>query len=413
MSKPQPGPRTGPRPLPLHLGAAMTTWASSPAALMLSRSGSLPWNAALTSEAESLQPHLAAANPEALSAALGVETRRRAARLLTGIEAYRHHPYRRPAKEPPAIWSKGAARLLDYGGPAGGPGVLLVPSLINRAYILDLQGRRSFARSLARKGLRPYLLDWGTPTAADHAADLDQYIGQVLGPALTAAREAVGAPVALLGYCMGGLLTLPLALQRPGDVAALVTVATPWDFHADGGVQRNLVTAMAGPLRQAIVQLGYMPVDLLQAMFAGLDPLLALRKFTAFGALDPACTKARDFVALEDWLNDGVPLAGPVADTCLFGWYGENITATGSWQVMGDIVRPETLAQPFLNIVPSADRIVPPESALALGEGVPHATTLRPALGHIGMMVSPRAPRTLWPDVASWLLEATPGATSV
>ena len=39
--------------------------------------------------------------------------------------------------EPPTLWSAGATRLLDY-GPARRPPLLVVPSLINRAYILDL-----------------------------------------------------------------------------------------------------------------------------------------------------------------------------------------------------------------------------------------------------------------------------------
>src|SRR3546814_10267711 len=48
-----------------------------------------------------------------------------------------------------------------------------------------------------------------------------------------------------------------------------------------------------------------------------LDPQLVVRKFLAFGRLDAASRKAEEFVALEDWLNDGVPLAAPVARECL------------------------------------------------------------------------------------------------
>lgn len=406
--------RTGPRPLPLHLGAAMMMWQSSFAALPIARHGLLPWKAPLDAKAATLQNDLEAANPDTLTAALSAETSRRAETFLSAIDAYRHHPYRRRMKEPSVIWSAGAARLLDYGALAGAspgaPVVLLVPSLINRAYILDLQPRRSFARYLVRRGLRPMLLDWGTPGAEEQTYGLDDYILTVLNGALSAACTAGGGPVALLGYCMGGLLTLPAALARPSDVAALINLATPWDFHADGGVQRDLVMAMFGPFRQVLGGLGNMPVDLLQAMFAGLDPLLALRKFTDFAALDSDSAKARNFVALEDWLNDGVPLAGPVADACLFAWYGENQTALGNWQVGGKPVRPEALTMPFLNVVPSSDRIVPPNSALALSDCVPHAETLRPSLGHIGMMVSPRAPRELWRGLADWLWAVDFGA---
>jgi len=63
-----------------------------------------------------------------------------------------------------------------------------------------------------------------------------------------------------------------------------------------------------------------------------------VRKFLAFARMDPTHPKAAAFVALEDWLNDGVPLAAPVARECLAGWYGANTPATGQWRVAGKVV---------------------------------------------------------------------------
>src|SRR3546814_2051767 len=79
---------------------------------------------------------------------------------------------------------------------------------------------------------------------------------------------------------------------------------------------------------------------LLQGLFASLDPQLVVRKFLAFGRLDAASRKAEEFVALEDWLNDGVPLAAPVARECLGRWYGDNATARGQWRLAGCPVDP-------------------------------------------------------------------------
>ena len=138
-------------------------------------------------------------------------------------------------------------------------------------------------------------------------------------------------------------------------------------------------------------------------MFAALDPLLAARKFTAFAALPPASAAARNFVALEDWLNDAVPLTGPVARACLEDWYGANAPARGDWRVGGEPVRPERVTCPALNVVPARDRIVPPASAEALSEKLPDVETWRPPLGHIGMMASPRAKRLLWRKLADWV----------
>ena len=144
---------------------------------------------------------------------------------------------------------------------------------------------------------------------------------------------------------------------------------------------------------------------LLQMLFASLDPVLAERKFVRFARLDQASEAAQDFVALEDWLNDGVPLAAPVARECLVGWYGANAPAAGTWQVAGETVAPASLTLPALVVIPAQDRIVPPSSAEALGEALPNASMMRPSVGHIGMMVSRGVEQKLWPKIASWLGE--------
>ena len=59
-----------------------------------------------------------------------------------------------------------------------------------------------------------------------------------------------------------------------------------------------------------------MPVSVIQGLFMALDPFLAERKFIRFAELDPAGAAAQSFVALEDWINDGVPLARRVALEC-------------------------------------------------------------------------------------------------
>ncbi len=394
-------PRLGPRPLPLHLGIALSGWLSSLAALPPARSGSLNWQSAIPAEAAALQEALAKAEPEALARALGAEAATRIARFLDGIEGYRAHPYRRRLKDPPVLWQAGTTRVLAFGGEAAGAPALLVPSLINRAYILDLRPERSFARYLRGRGLRPYLLDWGAPGAEERAFGLDDYILGRLAPALEAVRRHAGRPVALAGYCMGGTMVLPLAARA--DVAALVLLATPWDFHADGRHQARLIAAHRPGLTALIQTLEQLPPDALQAMFAALDPLLAARKFSAFAQLPPASAAARNFVALEDWLNDAVPLTGPVARACLDDWYGANAPARGLWRVGGEAVRPERMTCPALNVVPARDRIVPPASAEALSDALPHVETWRPPLGHIGMMASPRAKRLLWRKLAAWI----------
>ena len=360
---PAPMRRRGPRPLTLHLGLA-TKWngfvAGSP-------------NSSVPPPATGLDPA-----------------------LLRGIAAYRRHPSHRTLSDPPVLWAEGGSRLLDYGGK--GPVLLVVPSLINRAYILDLAAERSMLRFWAANGVHPVLLDWGWPGEVERRFTLTDYVAGRLARALA----ALPAPVVLVGYCMGGLLALAAALREHARVNGLVLLATPWDFHAGLPQAAQWASVAALQLAPALAA-GTLRVDMLQTLFAlqGIEGVVA--RYRAFPALDPQSERARMFVALEDWLADGVPLAGPVAAECIGGWYGENTPGTGLWRIGSAVVDPEALRVRTLVALPAQDRIVPPESAAPLARLVAGATTLRPTAGHVGMVAGERARRELWQPVLDWL----------
>jgi len=400
--------RLGPRPLPLHLGVATMMWLGSNAALRNSKAESPPLKEKLAQEAASLGVNLDALDPDAFAAAVDTAARRQLAEYLTAITRYRGHGYRRSVREPPVLWQDGATRLLDYGvgAPRTGVPVLVVPSLINRAYVLDLSKRRSLMRHLAAHGCRPYLVDWGSPGSVERGFTLTDYIAGRLEGALDAVREATGErPVAVVGYCMGGLLALALALRRERHVASLALLATPWDFHAERPDLARAAASASASLMPMFDRFGSVPVDYLQALFASLDPLLSLRKFSGFARMAPGSEREAAFVALEDWVNDGVDLPAPVARECLIGWYGENWPARGLWRVGEKPVRPQDLALPSLVVVPENDRIVPPASARALAAAIPGSTCLTPHAGHIGMVVGSGAEEAIWQPLSDWLGE--------
>ena len=372
MTRPDaPGPhrRRGPRPLLFHLMLA--------AQPELSRA----WNDAWTSW-NAASPGWTPPAPDA--------------GLLAGIAAYRAHPHVRRVAEPPAIWQEGGSRLLDYGPPAGKP-VLFVPSLVNRAYVLDLWEDHSLLRFLSAGGVRPLLLDWGWPDAAARAFTLTDYVAGRLERALA----AVGGPVTLAGYCMGGLMAVAAAARRPDLVARLALLATPWDFWADDAEPARRLGASLGLLEPALA-LGTLPVDTLQMLFSLLEPGGVAAKYRAFGTQAQDGARASLFVAIEDWLSDGVPLAAPVAREVIAGWYGANTPAGGAWRIAGLPVAVPAL--PSFVAVPSRDRIVPPESALALAALLPGAVVVRPQAGHVGMVAGSHARAMLWDALLGWLL---------
>ncbi len=374
---------------------------SSLAALPSARNGSLPWQAELNPAAAELTADLAKTDPEALFQAVAGECHSRFGAMLAGVTAYQKaaRPYRgySPGQE---IWRQGDTRLLDYGG-EGAP-VLFVPSLVNGSRVLDLTPNRGMLTWLRTEGFRPLLVDWGTPGETEQSFTLDDYIAGRLADALDAVLALDSRRPTLVGYCMGGNLALALALRRQVDLAGLALLATPWDFHA-GSNQQPILETLAPSLEMVLQGFGELPVDVLQALFAALDPGLAQRKFRHFATLDPDSAEAVHFVALEDWFNDGVPLTAAVARQCLLGWYGDGNPAMGHWQVDGKVVDPAKLDLEVLVAIPENDRIVPVASAQALADAIPAADVIRPAAGHIGMVVGSRGRKGLWQPLAEWL----------
>ena len=418
-------PRPGPRPLPLYLTTAATTWLSSYASSVAWRNGSLDWKPGLTETAATLKAQLDAleaakadsgteaaggrSSGQSFEAAVDAEVRRRLDRFLAGIECYRVHPYRRAVGEPAVCWKEGSTRLLDFATVAEARQsvrpILVVPSLINRGYVLDLTEQRSLMRYLAGQGFRPFLVEWGFPGEVERRYTLTDYVAGRLEAALEAVLTITGMRPAVLGYCMGGLLALGLVQRRPRDTGALALLATPYDFAADAPPVAAGLPAAEPWLGASIDALGWLPTDWIQSLFFALDPLLVINKFLRFAALDGDGADAAEFVALEDWLNDGVPLSAPVAREALFDWYGRNTPMTGDWRIAGRPVVPETVTKPALAMVPARDRIVPPASARALADRLPNATRADIALGHIGMVVSAGAPKRAWSTLHAWLEE--------
>ena len=395
--------RRGPRPLPLHLGLlGMRRWlamATLPLACSSASPPSRPGWPRSKPAVERLAGRLAAGGhrPEDFAGAVWRALDRDDAALLAGIQAYRRHPWRREEPAWPVLWSEGGSRLLDYGGE--GASILVVPSLVNRAGILDLMPGSSMLRHLAGQGLHVVLLDWGEPGAVERGFGLTDYIAGRLERAL----GALGGPVVLAGYCMGGLLAMGAALRRPAGVRALALLATPWDFWAEDAARARRLGGLLPGLEPLLAATGALPVDVLQALFAALDPFAIAEKYRGFAALDQASERARRFVALEDWLNDGVALAAPVAREVLGGWYGANAPARGEWRVAGEVVDPGRLAMPAFLAIPSRDRIVPPASALALARSLPGALVHGAAAGHIGMVAGQGAEAALWRPLRRWL----------
>jgi polyhydroxyalkanoate synthase len=282
---------------------------------------------------------------------------------------------------------------------------LLVPSLINRHDILDLDPAHSFAAYLSDNGFDPYILAWGPPADAERTLTINDYITQRLLPALDGLNKRKG-PVHMLGYCMGGTMAAAatsILKNQTEQIASLTLLAAPWDFQAGDRTLSMRMQAFAMTAEPVMDATGTLPVDWIQALFASIDPLFAFNKFRAFAEMDKDSPEARRFVIVEDWLNDGVDLTAPAARQALHEWYVDNQPVNGVWTIGPDIVDVSKIKVPTLVVAAANDRLVPQQSALAIMQQIDAGQSLTPDIGHIGMMASPRATKAVWQPVVDFL----------
>jgi polyhydroxyalkanoate synthase subunit PhaC len=386
------------RTLPFHLSMQTLLWGSSNAALLQQKAALQNWNAKWPSFAANwpTMPD----SPQ-LQQAVNHELARRSANLLSGIQRYLSHPYRRRESRAHTLWQRGNTRLLDFGVQGEEKArVLFVPSLINRYYILDLRDGRSMVEYLRGQGIRPLVVDWGDPHAEEQGFDSAAYLRERLLPAFEASRGTT--PMLLAGYCMGGLLALALAQQVQRQLHGLALIATPWDFHAREFPHVALTQAHSQRLEEILQRHPTLPGETIQTLFYATNPWLFARKFASFARLDPASEEAEDFVAIESWVNDNVDMAAPMARECLIDWVQENRPARGIWQPAGQAVDPQHLELPVFAACPAHDTIVPPDCAGALLPLLQKPTVIRPVSGHVGMVAGAHAEAELWHPFCAW-----------
>jgi polyhydroxyalkanoate synthase len=336
------------------------------------------------------------------------DVQQRMARMLTGVRRYQTSTVPAAVRDYPVVWRAGAARMLHLpltNRRARAHPVVLIPSLINGWEILDLLPQISMARYLANQQFDVYILDWGDVQGDEQGQTLERLLHGRLADGVAAVHAMADAPVTLMGYCMGGLLmagAMPVVRDR---VAAAVYLATPWNFHAGDPLLTRLVRSWVAAMPASLGLSDAITNSQVQALFAQVDPEMAIHKFARFADMaadDPALGV---FIAVEDWLRSGRDLPASLARPCLNDWYLENRTGLGQWRVGGHAIVAATLASvPSYVVVPMRDRLVEPQTALPLATligGV--ATLVTPDMGHIGIMSSPRAKTQVWEGLAQWL----------
>ncbi|HEY6276912.1 MAG TPA: alpha/beta fold hydrolase [Streptosporangiaceae bacterium] len=269
--------------------------------------------------------------------------------------------------------------------------LLIVWSLINRYYILDLAPGRSFIEYAVSQGIEVFVTSWRNPGRQHAGWDLDTYAG-ALAEAMDAVAEISGSPrIGLMGLCAGGQLLAALLAQlaaRGDDRAAHVTFGvSQLDMSVPSVAGLVIAPPLPGLARLATRATGLVDGRDTAAAFAWLRPGELVWNFWVSNYLMGEDPPAFDILA---WNADTTRLPGTAARQ-LLAIAEHNLLATpGGITLLGTAIDLARTDVPSYVVGAETDHLVPWRGAyqttqLLGGE----ATFVLSGGGHIQHLVNP------------------------
>ncbi|MFM8757398.1 MAG: alpha/beta fold hydrolase [Limnohabitans sp.] len=290
--------------------------------------------------------------------------------------------------------------------------VLIVTSLVNQPYILDLVPGQSMVEFLLRQGFDVYMIEWGRPRKAHQHLTLEDHVLNRLPACVQQVLQHSGErELSIIGYCVGGLLSVLWAALSAGakgsktrsPLTNLVCMATP--VNSDGLESLKAWMGEDFDEEALLAEHGNVPAEWVQ------NALRALRPFGkvagAMNLLNNADRQevVRSNLRMGKWESDNIPFPGGVFRQMVNDFLRGNRLMQGNWQIGGQTVDLGAIRVPFLHLLAQDDHITPYASSRDLVQRV--GSTDRQELilkgGHVGLVAGRGAEMRMWPALDAWL----------
>jgi polyhydroxyalkanoate synthase len=279
-------------------------------------------------------------------------------------------------------------------------------SIIGRSYVLDLLPGSSFIERMLGEGADVFLVDFGVPDAVDARNTLETYVDNYLPRAISAAvGEARSDGVDILGYCVGGMLTVLLVaghLELP--IRNMAVMATPIDFSRTEGALQAVASGRL-EVDDVLDYTGNIPAETVHRMFRAMKPTAGIASYASLWEQLWNDEFVDGFQAMAQWARDQVPFPGECARQMADLLLRRNALMSGRIRLGGRDIELADIACPLLNIVAEHDHVVKPAASRPLNDLVSSTdvSELRVPAGHIGLAVSRQSVRYTIPALTGWL----------
>ena len=269
------------------------------------------------------------------------------------------------------VYTEGPVRLLQFQreSPAVWSEPLLACSApVSRPYFLDLAARRSVVQQMLAAGFDTYLIDWGNASAADRGMRLCDLADPILKNIVQFIRKrSKMSPLHLMGYCLGGTIATIFTSLYPNAVKDLVLMSAPIDLGGEDTLLKTWTNRDCFDVNSFVDAFGNCPGAFLRPFVALLDPVGNL--YGNFGETAPRMHDDQfieSHVALHQWANASVSVAGGVFRDVVELLYRQNLLARGQLVIKGSPAQLDRITCAVLLLTAAADRLVTPRSTMGL-----------------------------------------------
>lgn len=286
--------------------------------------------------------------------------------------------------------------------------VLLVMSLVSKAYIFDLRPGSSFVEVLLAHGLDVYMLDWGVPDELEADYTFETYCDGFIPKAVKRVCKISGSEeVSIVGYCFGGNLATLYAAGHPSDpIRSLTVIATPADFSKVGPLA-SMTREGRLDADDIIDVTGNVPAQFIVDGFNLTQPFERLSGFMALQDRMWDESFIATYQAVQGWAQDQIPFPGGVMRQTIAMFNRANALMTDDVVLGGRRVHLRDITCSFLSVIASNDAITPPDASAPMIDlvGSIDKTEMRLTAGHVGIIMGRTARLTTMPAIASWIAD--------
>lgn len=283
--------------------------------------------------------------------------------------------------------------------------LLIINSLINGYYILDLLPDFSLVKFLLEEGFDLYTTDWSFIQPSEKDISFDYYIDGYLKNSVEAIKEHSGQKtVNIIGYCMGGNFGMIYSSIFPEDINSFINLEGPVNFEK-GGILRKWADKEVINIDKTIDSFGNIPTDLMDAVFPWIKPSERMKALAVLFKNPENTQYTRLYKAIMQWREDNVALPGNFTRKYLKELYNENKIYNGSLKINGKTASLKNIICPVLNIYAEKDYITPPECITPFNElvGSKDKETLVVNGGHLDIVLNFAVRHEAWSFLKEWL----------